>query len=76
MAPGTVHAEGSLVLGDPPVRRIADIGLAAFGDADLPEARERQRRPVDDAVRGSPAAGFPPQDGLPVLSDAPQCLNG
>ena len=58
MAPGTVHAEGSLVLGDPRVRRIADIGLATFGDADLPEARERQRRPVDDAVSGSPAAGF------------------
>ena len=58
MAPGTAHAEGSLVLGDPRVRRIADIGLATFRDADLPEARERQRRPVDDAVSGSPAAGF------------------
>jgi hypothetical protein len=30
---GTVHPEGSLVLGDPSVRRIADIGPAAFGDA-------------------------------------------
>ena len=37
MAPGPCIPRAA---GDPSVRRIADIGLAAFGDADLPEARE------------------------------------
>src|SRR5258707_1598990 len=51
MVPGTVDVEGSMVLSEDPVRRIADIGLAAFKGTAFLKLGERQRHPANNAVR-------------------------
>jgi hypothetical protein len=71
-----VNAEGSLVLGGPPVRRIADIGLAASG---TPTCLKRGK---GSGVQWMTLFAIVPQRGFRRKadclreSDAPQCLNG